>query len=183
MKTSVIISALALTAAMTVPGLAQEPPSGPPQTPNPQMRQQFEAARKQIEQIRSQERSKVLGALTPAHRQLLGTIAGQLATSTAPDYRAAAQRLDGALSSSEKQAIVNASNDARQQMRAQMESMRQQMSQMGGPPRGPGGPPMTMHGGEGERRTPSAGEILLRVAMGGGPEMHVEMRAGASMQP
>lgn len=188
MKTSVFITAVALSAVMTATSFAQEPPPGPPgppgpmATPNAQMRQQFQAAHKQMEQIHAQERSQVLGALTPAHRQLLATVAGQLATSTTPDYRAAAQKLDAALSASEKQAIVSASQTARQQMRAQMESMRQRMSQMGGPPDTRG--PMVMRSGtEQQGRTPSAGEILLRVAMSGGPEMHMEMRTGGSMHP
>jgi hypothetical protein len=183
MKMSVFITAFALSAVMAVPVLAQEPPPyGPMPSPNPQMRQEFEAAHKQMQQIHAQERSQVLGALTPAHLKLLGTVAAELATSTTPDYRGAAQRLDAALSSSEKQTIVSAAQNARQQMRAQMQTMRQQMSQMsgrpnpGGPmiPAGPGGEPQR------ERRTPSAGEILLRVAMGGGG---MEMGMHESIRP
>jgi hypothetical protein len=175
MKTFVLVSTLAFVFVMGAPVLAQEPPPGPPQTPNAQMRQQFEANRKQMEQIHSQERAAVLGALTPAHKQLLATIAGQLATSTTPDYRGAEQRLDAALSSSEKQAILNASQTARDKMHAEMQTMRQQMSQMA-PPGAPGRPPMTeMHGGPDEmQHAPTAGGILLRVALsGGGMEMHV----------
>lgn len=166
MKTSVLITGLALAAAMAVQAVAQEPPSGPPPTPNPQMRQQFEATHKQMEQIHAQERAQVLGALTPANRQLLATIAGQLATSTTPDYTGAARRLDAALSSSEKQAIVSASQTARQQMNSAMMRMRQQM---GRPPMGmmgPGGGP------PGAQRTLTAGEILLRVAMNSMWRMH-----------
>lgn len=166
MKLSVLVTAGALAIAMAVPAIAQEPPP----TPNPQMRQQMESMRKQMEQIHTQERSQVLGALSPAHRQLLATIAGQLATSTTPDYRGAAQRLDAALSSSEKQTILSASQSAHEKMRAQMDTIRQQMEQMGGgPPGGGRGMKMQMGGGpEGARRTPTAGDILLRVAMGGG---------------
>ena len=172
MKFSVLISATALAAAMTVPAFAQEPPppGGPLPSPDPQMRQQMEATRKQMDQIHTQERSQVLGVLTPAHRQLLATIAGELATSITPDYDGAAQRLDAALSTSEKQTIVNASQSARDKMRAQMETIRQQMDRMGAPPGG-GGPMMMMQSGggpEGARRTPTAGDILLRVSMGGG---------------
>ncbi len=182
MRFSVFITAAALAAAMAAQAIAQEPPLGPPGTPNPQMRQQMESMHKQMEQIHTQERSQVLGALTPAHKQLLATIAGQLATSTTPDYRGAAQQLDAALTSSEKQTILTASQSAREKMRAQMETMRKQMQQMGGAPGGRGGPPMMMQAGggpEGAQRIPTAGSILLRVAMSGGMEMHVQasMRA------
>lgn len=179
MKFSVLITAAALAVTVSAPAIAQEPPppGAPMPTPNPQMRQQMESMRKQMDQIHTQERSQMLGALTPAHRQLLATIAGQLATSTSPDYQGAAQRLDAALSSSEKQTILSASQSARDKMREQMQNMRQQMDQqMGGPPRRGGGPMMMQAGGgpEGARRTPTAGDILLRVAMSGGMEMHMQ---------
>lgn len=172
MRTSVFLTSLALAAAVAAPALAQTAPARP--TPNPQMRQQFESMHQQMEQIHSQERAQMLAALTPANRQLLATIAGELATSTTPDYRGAAARLDAALSPSEKQAIANASQSARDKMRAQMQTMRQQMSQNGGPPPGPGGPMMM-----GPPRTQSAGEILLRTAMSGG----MELRVHGSMRP
>ncbi len=178
MKFSAFITATALAAVVAVPAVAQEPPPGGPMpTPNPQMRQQMESMRKQMDQIHTQERTQVLGALTPAHKQLLATIAGELATSTTPDYTGAAQRLDSALSPSEKQTILSASQTARDKMRAQMESMRQQMEQMGGPPPRRGGGPMAVQvggGPEGMQHTPTAGYILLRVAMSGGMEMHVQ---------
>ena len=179
MRTSVFFTTLALAAVVAAPTLAQSPPARP--TPNPQMRQQFQAMRQQMDQIHTQERSQMLGALTPAHRQLLATIAGELATSATPDYQGAASRLDAALSSSEKQAILSASQSARDQMRSQMQTMRQQMSQNGGPPPGSGGPMMMgpPGGPEGARKPPSAGEILLRTAMSGG----MELRVRGSMRP
>ena len=180
MKHFAFISAAAFAAAMTAPALAQEPPApGPPPTPNSEMRQQMESTHKQMEQIRMQERSQMLGSLTPAHRQLLATLAGQLATSTTPDYKGAAARLDAALSSNEKQTILSASQAARQKMRAQMESMRTSMESMGGPPPGaPGHPPMmgttTASEPSGAQGSPSAGAVLLRVAMSGGMDMHMQ---------
>ncbi|MBV8637451.1 MAG: hypothetical protein JO322_05150 [Candidatus Eremiobacteraeota bacterium] len=181
MRTSVFFTALALAAAAAGPVFAQAPPPRP--TPNPQMRQQFDTMRRQMDQIHSQERAQMLGALAPAHRQLLATIAGELATSTTPDYSGAAARLDAALSPSEKQTILNASQSARDKMGSAMQSMRQQMSQNGGPPPGPGGPMMMgppPGGTPDARRTPSAGELLLRTAMGGG---RMAIRIRDSMQP
>lgn len=188
MRTFVFFTSVALAAAMAVPAFAQTAPARP--TPNPQMRQQFEATRQQMDQIHQQERSQILGALTPAHRQLLATVAGELATATTPDYKAAAARLDSALSSSEKSTILSASQSARDKMRSTMQNMRQNMSQMGGPPGpgGPGGPPQGFGGGkmgppggpDQARYTPSAGEILLRTAMSPGG---MEIRVRGSMQP
>lgn len=152
----------ALVAAASAPAVAQTPPPRP--TPNPAMRQQFQQMRSQMEQIRQTERSQILNALTPAHKSLLATTAGELATSVNPDYRAAANRLDAALSAGEKQQIVNAAQNARTQMRSAMESMR---ANMPAPPEG-GGPQREggmMRGGSG--RTPTAGEILLRLSTPG----------------
>ncbi len=178
MRTSVFFASIAFAAAVAAPAFAQSPSTEP--SPNPQMRQQFRAMHQQLDDIHAQARAQMLDALTPAHRQLLATIAGELATSSTPDYRGAAARLDAALSSSEKQAILSASQSARDKMRSAMQSARERMSQNGGPPMGPdermgppGGPLHTRH-------TPSAGEILLRTAMGGvGMDMHIR----GSMRP
>jgi hypothetical protein len=153
------------------PALAQTPMPRP--TPNAAMRQQFRQMRTQMREINETERSQMLGALSAAHRQLLASIVGQLATSTQPDYRAAAQRLDVALSSGEKQAILNAAQTARSKRRAAMEAMRSQM-----PDGGPG--PMMRAERErepmmnGERHTPTAGELLLGLALRG-PGMDRDM--------
>jgi hypothetical protein len=99
----------------TGPVLAQSPPPGGMQ---PMMMQQMRAHMLQMHQ---QLRTEVLGALTPAHKALLASIAGELATATTPDFHAAADRLDAALSPAEKQAIVSAA----QSMRANMQSLMQ----------------------------------------------------------
>jgi hypothetical protein len=124
------------------------------------MRQQFRQMRSQIQQIHGAERAQILGALTPAHRSLLATIAGRLATSANPDFQSAAQQLDSALSGGEKQAIINASENARNKMRSLMSQMR---------PEGP----MGMRAPHGNR-TPDAGRILLRTAMSPGPGMMMD---------
>src|SRR5579864_3032140 len=120
MKHVALLGLLFLLAAPNVPVLAQNAPP----TPNPAMRAQFQQLRTQMRQIRTSERSQMLGALTPANRALLANLAGQLATSVNPDYRAAASRLDGALSAGEKQAVLNAAQTARSSARSLMQSMR-----------------------------------------------------------
>lgn len=162
-----VLGLAAALAAATVPALAQNAPP----TPNPAMRQQFQQIRTQMREIRSAERAQILGVLTPAHKTLLANVVGRLATSVNPDYEAAARQLDSALSSSERQTIVNAAQNARTKQRSLMQSMREQ-SGMGPGPFG--------HGPEGgeqhAKRTPDAGRILLGLAMPGpgmmGPRMH-----------
>jgi hypothetical protein len=123
----------------------------------------------QMRQIETQARTQIIGSLTPAHRALLANVVGQLAISSTPDFRSAAQRLDAALSPNEKQAILSAETSARSQMRTAFQQMR---SQMPPPPAGaspparafggPGGPPGRPRG---ERRPPDAGAVLLHTAM------------------
>lgn len=155
-------AALVLTAA---PALGQGAP--PPRTPNPAMRQQFGQMHRELEQIHQTARTTMLNALTPAHKALLAQIAGELATANQPDYDAAASRLDAALSSSEKQTILNAAQTARTQMRSKMQSMHSMMPGEGPPGHGM----MSMH----ENAPPDAGRILLHMAVFA-PEMLRMMR-------
>jgi hypothetical protein len=148
-------------AACTGTTLAQ---TAPPTSRFPMMRQMH----RQMEQIETQTRTEILGALTPAHRTMLARIAGQLAVTTTPNFRAASQQLETALSPTEKQTILASETSARTQMRAMMEKMRAQMPP---PPAGaspmPGRPafggPGSEHGRE--HRHPDAGTVLLRTAM------------------
>ncbi len=121
-----------------------------------------------MESVRRTERAEMLGALKPANKALLATIAGQLATSVSPDYGAAAKRLDSALSATESQAVLHAAQNARTQERSIMESMRSQFPPPPNAPHfgmnGPGGP----RSGGPHHRTPDAGRMLLGL-MGGGP--------------
>ena len=118
-----------------------------------QMRQDMQQMRKMHDQFRAQ----VLGALSPEHRQLLASIAGNLAVADHPDYRAAAQQLDAALSPSEKSAIF----DASKQMRDQMKAMR---ASMPAPPRPSGANAQRMK--HREHHQPTAGDILLGMTGG-----------------
>ncbi|MBC5799194.1 MAG: hypothetical protein GIW94_04340 [Candidatus Eremiobacteraeota bacterium] len=61
-------------------------------------------------------RAAMLGALTPAHRQLLSRLIGDLAVAPDPNIDAAAKQLDGVLSPAEVRAIGNAEAGARTQM-------------------------------------------------------------------
>jgi hypothetical protein len=133
---------LMLAVAMPVAGLAQQPaPAGSPDGRS-QMRQQ-------MMQMHQQFRSDVLGALTPAHRQLLAQTVGGLAIADNPDPKAAAATLDAALSASEKSAILAAA----QKMHDQMKSMMPANPRPGWSP-GPKGSPGMM----------DPGEILLMVS-------------------
>lgn len=168
MKYIALLGLVASLATSAIPVLAQN--VGP--TPNAAMRQQFQQMRSQMRQIRTTERSQMLGALTASNRSLLATIAGQLATTVTPDYRAAAGRLDAALSAGEKQAILSAAQTARTSRRALMQKMRDQFQANHPNDERPRGERANTH-----RRTPDAGMLLLTLAaspqrgMMGGPGM------------
>ncbi len=122
--------------------------------PSAQERQKFEA-------LHAQARSKALAALTPAHRALLSQVVGGLAVASDPDYRAAARRIDDALSASEKTQVLGVRDELRKEMTAMMGSNRPQ----GGPP----GHPM----GHGSRMNdPGAFLLMLSSHPMGGPPPH-----------
>jgi hypothetical protein len=68
-------------------------------------------------------RTTALNVLTPQHRELLGTIAARLATSTNADYIKAAKELDLVLSPTEKHAIITAYTVDHDKMRAIMQNV------------------------------------------------------------
>ena len=160
----VMTAALLLSLGAAAPVLAQ----GTPPTPTPAIRQEFRQMHQQMRQIHTQARTEILNALTPAHKSLLASVAGQLATSVNPDYDAAANRLDSALSAGEKQKIVAAAQSAMAKGRALMESMRAQMPPPGAPM---GGPMMRPGGAERSKRMNDPGWILLHMTTMGGPGM------------
>ena len=166
-----LLSLFALLALVPAFAFAQaQPPPGPGDGPwkrpdSGAMRQNMQ----QMDALHKQFRAKVLGSLTPAHRNLLASIAGQLAVSTNPDPKAAIQKLDAALSSGEKQAILNAAQSNMTQQRALFEQafakMRAANPNMPSPRPRPSGMLRT-------RRPPDAGALLLMIATGGeGPGM------------
>ncbi|HEX5274573.1 MAG TPA: hypothetical protein VFW34_04795 [Candidatus Rubrimentiphilum sp.] len=166
-----LLTLLALLALVPAFAFAQsQPPPGPGGAPWP--RPDSAAMRQNMQQgqaMHKQFRANVLGALTPAHRNLLASIAGQLAVSTNPDRKAAVQKLDAALSSGEKQAILNAAQSFMSQRRAMREQaiakMRAANPNMPSPRPRPSGMERRKH-------TPDAGALLLMVATGDqGPRM------------
>jgi hypothetical protein len=113
------------------------------------------------EQLHLQFRSQILGAISSEHRNAVAGLIGQLAISSNPDPRAAAQQIDSLLSQSEQQAILSAHNTFRQQSKALHDQLHRQLqSEMGqGMPRHQNAP------GTMEQRKPSeqpdAGEVVL----------------------
>lgn len=139
-----------------------------------QIHQIMDQTHQQMEQLMSQTRSRVLGSITPAHRQLLAQVVGNLAISPNPDWDAAAKQLNAALSSGEAQAVLSTHQAAMQQMMSLMQSTHQRMesvltaqqrSQMQN-----GHPNESTHDRmffKGPPGSPTAGEILLHLSEGG----------------
>ena len=123
MKTAPFVLSLALL-GMPVAVLAQAAP------PAPGGVMPFSAERMQamqaMRQLHQQTRLAMLNALTPANRNLLATVVGQLAISPNPDFAAAASLLDASLSPNEKNAILSAEQNLHTQMRTLHEQMRAQ---------------------------------------------------------
>jgi hypothetical protein len=130
MKRSIVLS-LALAFA-PIAALAQgAPPPGPPGMDGGSALTgaQMSAMRQvhaQAQAARMQTRSRLIAALTPAHRAAVANVFGQLALSSNPDPRAAAQSLDAFLSPAEKQSIVSIAAAERTSMRALMQQARAQ---------------------------------------------------------
>ena len=156
---------LALALVLAVPAMAgAQQASG---SPGPAMRQQFRADKQQMMKLHQQFRTQVLGALTPAHKQLYATVVGNLAIAASPDPRAAAKQLDAALSASEKTAILSANA----QFMTAMKSMWQQMMANHPWPKPSGSPRPKRGGGPRKPHTPDAGEVLIGMAGGHGGMM------------
>jgi hypothetical protein len=173
MKRLFLSIALAAMACLPVAVSAQQ---APPQPPTQAQRDQMRAAFDQVRKLHEQFRSQVLASLSPSHRELLAKVAGNLAISDKPDYRAAAQQLDAALSPSEKSAIMNAD----QQMRAQMKSMMANMPKPQWAQRS-GNAPRPQGSHKPHERT--AGGILLGVAGGHDMMMGHGFRGGPGGGP
>lgn len=156
----------ALLAAVPALVFAQAQPPAPGPSGAPWTRLDFGAMRASMQQqeaLHKQMRAKILGVLTPAHRNLLASLVGQLAISANPDPRAVIQKLDAALSSGEKQAILNAAQSFMTQERAFHQQMMAKFRAAN--PNMPSPRPMPS-GGERMHRTPDAGALLFMVATG-----------------
>lgn len=163
-----LLLTLALTAAASLPiaASAQQGPPGPPNPPTTAQRTQMRANMEQMRKMHEQFRAQILGALTPEHRQLLASIAGNLAIAPQPDYRAAVRQLDDALSPAEKSAILADEKQMREQMRAQMKAMMASMPKRPWPH--PSGAMQRSWKGSHTPHEMTAGAILLGAASGRG---------------
>jgi hypothetical protein len=156
---------LALT-TLPVAALADDyGPAGAPAAMTPAQRQMmstiFRSFGQREEQLHQQFRSQILSAISSEHRSAVANLIGQLAMSSNPDPRAAAQQIDSLLSQSEQQAILSAHNSFRQQSKALHEQLRRQLqSEMGhGTPGHQNGPGMMQQ--RQPSHQPDAGEIVL----------------------
>ena len=174
------LSALfALSALVPIAAGAQDapPPGGPASAAK---RADFEAMHQKFEQLHLKIRAQVLSVLTSADRTLLAQIVGSLAVAAVPDVDGAARRLDATLSTSQKEAILQAVKAGHEEMRTAM-PLPPGMS----PPPGLRHTQAFMH-----RRIPDAGAVLLDISVQfhephGGPWMHHEdpMHEGAHESP
>jgi hypothetical protein len=161
----------ALAAAQTSPNSDAAATTLP--RPNFAAMQQMHA---QLEQIHTQARLQMLASLTPAHRNLLASVAGQLAISPNPDRAGAARALDAVLSQGEQRSILGVESNARTQSHNLMESARTQFEATLTPDqRAAMAARMASHDGQHsnmmrQKRTPDAGMTLLEQATGEGHE-------------
>jgi hypothetical protein len=130
----------------------------------------FEQAHQQIKRLHEQERAQMLGVLTPAHKQLVAQVAGQLAVAANPDFEGAVRKINASLSPAESQNVLRIHEQSKQQMHAIMEQafkslpadqqqaiqqhMQQHRAEMGN----------MQH----QRPQPTAGALLLMPGHGGG---------------
>ncbi len=151
----------ALVAAFTIlpaGAFADATPQGPPPQNGPGPGGMGQQIRALADQARATARTSALGALTPANRDRLAQVMGQLSIAQTPDVNAAAKTLDASLSPKESKAIL----DAQSALDAQMKQiMDQAQAQMGGGSQGnrPFG-----HGPSGQG-PPDAGLTLMRLVM------------------
>ena len=175
MKNAVVALSLALT-LLPVSALAQTAPTSVRSITPAQrqaMFQQFQQFHQREERLHQQFRAQILGTLSADQRNQAANLIGQLAVSSNPDPKAAAQQLDSILSQGQKQSILNAGNTFHAQAKALHEQMMRQMrSQMPGAAMGGHSGMERMHEMHSQMQ-PDAGTILLHVLNGFGGEHHM----------
>src|ERR1700686_147115 len=137
----------------------------------------------QMAQLHRQARAQKLAALSSGHRTLLETVIGQLALSDHPDRRAAAAKLDAALSANEKAAILKIHSDTMAKARALEDNAHTRMlSSMPADVRAQAEQlhaTMRQEMANRPKRTPDAGRLLLGMAhQGRGMMPGMRMRHG-----
>ncbi|HME81770.1 MAG TPA: hypothetical protein VKF82_06805 [Candidatus Eremiobacteraceae bacterium] len=155
-----VVAAL-VAALMIAPAgaLADTTPQGTPPQGGPGPGGMGQQVRAQVDQARAAARTAALGALTPANRDRLGQVIGQLAIAQTPDVNAAAKTLDASLSPKESKAVLDAQSAFDAQMKQIMDQARGQMgggSQDNRPSFGPR---------PGDQGPPDAGLTLMRLAV------------------
>jgi len=106
------------TTTTAAPALDRRPPLTAAQ------RSAMQQLRAEFQQSRMQTRARLLAALTPAHRTAVANVVGQLALTTNPNPKAAAQALDAILAPAEKTSIVNIAAAERSNTQALMQQQR-----------------------------------------------------------
>jgi hypothetical protein len=192
---------LLLAAALVLPtaALAQSAPPAPVTTAAPAApaaNRTWDSAQMQAEMAKMQAgmakmeaahkaaRTKILAALTPAHKAYFANLVGQLAVAANPDPKAAVAKLDGILTASEKSKIIAVQTDLMKSMMAAHHGMTfnnvrvikdadgtSQTTEMAGGA-GPMGPGHVGHAHK--HRAPDAGRILFEMS-GPGDGMHPPM--------
>ncbi|MBV8489978.1 MAG: hypothetical protein JO199_05545 [Candidatus Eremiobacteraeota bacterium] len=189
MKHAIIALSLALALA-PLGALADDAGGAPPQCPvltqqqKQQLQQTFETFRTQEEQLHKQMRAQLIGSLSPAHRNAIAGIIGNLAISANPDPALAAKQIDGLLSQGEQQRILSLHSAFRTQRHALHEQMRKQLeSELPAKPK----PPGDEHAGgrhEMQSRTLDAGTVVLKtLGHAGMPDMEMGMGHHGWMGP
>jgi len=181
--------ALVLGLAM-LPAVAIADPgdSAAPSAPlSPAQRQQraaeFQAARQKAMQMHEQLRSQILGALSSDHRTAIANAIGEMAISASPDPAAAAKQIDGILSSSEQQKILELHGTFQKQMQTLMQQLHAQLAR-----------PSSTNGANEQRTMPAmpamndAGNVLLMVLTHRPPmemmhDHHMPMAPGGPQPP
>jgi hypothetical protein len=143
------------------------PPGPPPSPPTAAQRQaMFQTFRnfgQQEERLHQQARTQMLASITPAHRQAIANLIGQLAISANPQPETTARQIDALLSQSEQQRILATDASFRQQTKALHEQMRTQLENEF--------PEMAQHGDKmhgavvkdwSEHHNDDAGSVLMR---------------------
>jgi hypothetical protein len=159
MKTFARLVALCVALSPALALAQMQPPPAPPSGMPPPDFAAMKQMHDQMEAIHKKERAQVLSTLTASQRTLIANLVGGMTVAQNPDPKAAAAKVDAALSATQKSTILKIHQDAMSQSR---DLMKKQMSQFKPPPGG--GPPQQRQFYQNKKRTkPTAGQLVLRI--------------------
>lgn len=186
------------TTATPAPAAAPAAPAAPAARMRPTQAQRdammkaMSQMHQQMKALHDQEQSQILATLTASQRNMLANTIGYLALSTKPDHKAAAAKIDAALSAAQKASILKIASDYRAKSKAMMTAAHDKFlammpaearARMAARPKPAGADgsagPAKMHKRTGHKRTPDAGRLLLAMGshhMGPMPGMMPGMR-------